>query len=122
MGLCYCPNTLREFRLWLREKYPKISDLNHIWITNYGEWDEVEPRAQFAMLPPYIDFRYFMDDVYLSSCCNGGPKRSGAATPCIAGSWPTWEDLLSAVRRNGAMPNSSTCWVVHVIPLGGNWA
>lgn len=66
MGLCYCPNTLREFRLWLREKYQTIAELNHVWITGYADWDEVEPPRKFAMLPPFIDFRYFMDDVYLS--------------------------------------------------------
>jgi len=67
MGLCYCPNTLREFRAWLRAKYQTLAELNRTWISNYGGWDEVEPPRAFAMLPPQIDFRYFMDDVYLSS-------------------------------------------------------
>ena len=66
MGLCYCPNTQREFRAWLREKYQTLAELNRTWIVNYGDWDEIEPPRMFSMLPPYIDFRYFMDDVYLS--------------------------------------------------------
>jgi hypothetical protein len=67
LGLCYCPNTLREFRLWLREKYHTLPELNRTWLTAYGDWDEIDPPRMFSMLPPYVDFRYFMDDVYLSS-------------------------------------------------------
>ena len=66
MGLCYCVNTLREFRLWLREKYQTIAELNRVWISGYADWDEIEPPRMFSMLPPFIDFRFFMDDVYLS--------------------------------------------------------
>jgi beta-galactosidase GanA len=65
LGLCYCPNTLREFRNWLRQKYKAIQELNRVWMCGYGDWEEIEPPRSFAMVPPFIDFRYFMDDVYL---------------------------------------------------------
>ncbi len=66
LGLCYCPNTLREFRNWLRQKYRTIQELNRVWMCGYTDWDEIEPPRSFPMVPPFIDFRYFMDDVYLS--------------------------------------------------------
>jgi beta-galactosidase len=66
MGLCYCANTLREFRIWLQEKYGTLAALNRVWLSGYADWDEIEPPRMFTMLPPFIDFRYFMDDVYLS--------------------------------------------------------
>ena len=66
LGLCYCPYTLREFRNWLRTKYKSIEDLNAAWRCAYGDWDEVDPPRTNPSLPPTIDWRYFMDDVYLS--------------------------------------------------------
>src|ERR1035438_9902485 len=66
LGLCYCPNTLREFRNWLQTRYKSIEDLNNTWRCAYGEWDEIEPPRFSPKVPITIDFRYFMDDVYLA--------------------------------------------------------
>lgn len=66
LGVCYCANTLREFRAWLRARYKTLRHLNEAWLSGYGDWEEVEPPRSFTMVPPYIDWRYFMDDVYLS--------------------------------------------------------
>ena len=66
LGFCYCPYTLAEFRKWLMEKYGSLEELNRTWRTGYGDWDEVEPPRLFAAVPSYIDWRYFMDVVYLS--------------------------------------------------------
>ncbi|MEM1569923.1 MAG: beta-galactosidase [Candidatus Bathyarchaeia archaeon] len=66
LGFCYCPYTLAEFRKWLMEKYGDLNELNKAWRTGYGEWEEVEPPRIFPAVPSWIDWRYFMDDVYLS--------------------------------------------------------
>ena len=66
LGFCYCPHTLARFREWLREKYGTLEALNAAWRINYGYWDEVEPPRREEPLAPFIDWRYFMDDVYLA--------------------------------------------------------
>ena len=66
LGFCYCPHTLARFRQWLREKHGSLSALNAAWQINYAHWDEVEPPRREEPLAPYIDWRYFMDDVYMA--------------------------------------------------------
>lgn len=66
LGFCYCPNTLTLFRKWLKEKYSNLKKLNSIWRTAYGGWEEIEPPREYPPVPSWIDWRYFMDDVYLA--------------------------------------------------------
>lgn len=66
LGFCYCPHTLARFRAWLREKYGTLAALNATWRINYADWDEVEPPRREEPLAPFIDWRYFMDDVYMA--------------------------------------------------------
>jgi beta-galactosidase len=66
LGLCYCHNTLAAFRVWLRTRYSTLDALNATWRSSYGDWQEVEPPHLSPKVPPAIDWRYFMDDVYLS--------------------------------------------------------
>jgi len=66
LGLCYCPNTLTAFREWLRTRYASLQELNATWRTAYGAWEEIAPPRNSPKVPPTIDWRYFMDDVYLS--------------------------------------------------------
>ena len=62
---CYCPYTLSHFREWLKGRYGSLDALNSAWRTGFGEWEEVEPPRTFMMVPSWIDWRYFMEDVYL---------------------------------------------------------
>ena len=66
LGVCYCHNTLPAFRTWLRVKYSSLEHLNRIWKTSYSNWEDIDPPRFSPHVPPYIDWRYFMDDVYLS--------------------------------------------------------
>jgi len=95
LGFCYCPYTLARFREWLREKYGDLDSLNRAWRTGYGDWREVEPPRIFSSVPSYVDWRYFMDDVYLARALrwkaeafrNNDPKHrpifSHVASPVI---------------------------------------
>ena len=65
LGFCYCPHTLARFREWLKEKYGDLGSLNATWYTAYTDWEAIEPPRRSPFNPPYIDWRYFMDDVYL---------------------------------------------------------
>ncbi|MBV8774255.1 MAG: beta-galactosidase [Deltaproteobacteria bacterium] len=66
IGLCYCPNTLAAFRDWLRSKYQTLDNLNRNWRVRYSDWGQVEPPRRFQKVPSMIDWRYFMEDVYLA--------------------------------------------------------
>ena len=66
LGFCYCPHTLERFREWLREKYGSLDALNRAWQLNFADWDDVEPLRREEPLAPFIDWRYFMDDVYMA--------------------------------------------------------
>ena len=63
--LCYCANSLSAYREWLRTKYKTLTALNSNWRTAFGEWEEVEPPRLFSPVPSMIDWRIFMEDVYL---------------------------------------------------------
>jgi len=66
LGFCYCPHTLGQFREWLRKRYRDLDALNSAWRTGFGDWEEVEPPRTFPMVPSFIDWRNFMDDIYLA--------------------------------------------------------
>jgi beta-galactosidase GanA len=101
LGFCYCPHTLAAFRAWLGERYSTLGALNAAWRTAYGEWDEVQPPRRNAFNPPFVDWRYFMDDVYLARALTfktqalregdplGRPVFSHLASPTI-GSGAEW--------------------------------
>ena len=66
LGLCYCDHTLARFRDWLRERHGDLASLNRAWSTGFGDWDEVQPQRRFSANPPFSDWRWFMDNVYVS--------------------------------------------------------
>jgi beta-galactosidase GanA len=43
--LCYCDESLRRFRLWLKERHGNIETLNQSWGTYYESFDIVTPPA-----------------------------------------------------------------------------
>jgi beta-galactosidase len=101
LGFCYCPHTLAAFRTWLQTVYTDLAALNRAWCSAYGEWDEVQPPRRNAFNPPFIDWRRFMDDVYITNALSfktaalraGDPQQrpvfSHVGTPTI-GSGAEW--------------------------------
>ena len=65
LGFCYCPHTLAAYREWLQARYGTVQKLNQAWKSGYGSFELVTPPRVAKDLPPYLDFRYFMEDVYL---------------------------------------------------------
>jgi len=102
LGFCYCPNSLREFRTWLQDRYGSIEKVNQAWRSGYASFDEVIPPRLTKDLPPYVDFRYFMDDIYLpyvlqwkaSALRSGDPQHRPVfahADGAIVGSGQQWQ-------------------------------
>jgi beta-galactosidase len=52
---CFCPNTQRRFRIWLKDKYKTITALNNAWYRNFEGWEDIEP-PRFGTILSYTDF------------------------------------------------------------------
>lgn len=78
---CYCENCEKAFRVWLKEKYKSIEELNRVWNTafwghTFYDWDEVvlpnmqsehfeENRTMFQGIS--LDYRRFNSDSLLEN-------------------------------------------------------
>lgn len=61
--VCYCPNTLREFRGWLDQRHGGLAGLNDAWQRRYVSWEDVFPGK--APARPYtetMEFLRFLSD------------------------------------------------------------
>ncbi len=72
-ALCYCDESARAFRTWLRGRYDTLDALNEAWGTafwsqRFGSWDDVlPPRATRSAGNPaqLLDFKRFSSDALL---------------------------------------------------------
>ncbi|WMT42228.1 beta-galactosidase [Paenibacillus sp. D2_2] len=80
-GYCYCDNCAKAFRVWLKERYSTIDNLNRAWNTRFWghtfyDWDEVVPpnelseewdgnRTNFQGIS--LDYRRFQSDSLLEA-------------------------------------------------------
>ncbi len=70
---CWCDETARHFRSWLRTKHGTLDALNEAWGTafwsqRYDAWEEIIPprRAQYMRNPAQVlDFKRFTSDALL---------------------------------------------------------
>lgn len=60
--VCYCPNSIQKFRLYLQKKYKTISALNKSWGRNYGSFDDAEAPRTNGTTNDMIDWRLFFLD------------------------------------------------------------
>jgi len=86
---CYCENCARAFRIWLKNRYGSIEELNRRWNANfwghtYYNWEEIEvPSYLTEIMPSWlgkkdmtafqgmaIDYNRFMSDSYLDCFLN----------------------------------------------------
>ncbi len=70
---CWCPESARHFRRWLRDRYETIDGLNEAWGTscwgqNYLDFEQIEPpRTATGPINPaeLVDFERFSSDALL---------------------------------------------------------
>ncbi|MER8154705.1 beta-galactosidase [Streptomyces sp. NPDC094472] len=87
---CWCDETARHFRRWLRARYGGLDALNEAWGTafwsqRYDSWEEIIPprRAQYMINPGQgLDFRRFTSDALLE-CFTAERDALAARTPRI---------------------------------------
>ncbi|WP_395368721.1 beta-galactosidase [Streptomyces tubercidicus] len=66
VGYCYCPYTIQAYRRWLREHYSSLKVLNEAWSTGYSDWEHIDPPRRYRSSPAMLDWRYYMENVYLT--------------------------------------------------------
>jgi beta-galactosidase len=52
---CYCPSSMERFRLWLKNKYGTLDQLNEAWHRTFTDWNQVEP-PRYGTILTYTDF------------------------------------------------------------------
>ena len=59
---CFCSNTVRRYREWLRKKYGSVDTLNAAWYRRFTSWEDVEPSRMSTILSytDYIDWKAFI--------------------------------------------------------------
>lgn len=57
--LCYCNNCDKKFKLWLKDKYKSIENLNISWNRNYKTFDDAELPKTRNTFNDIIDWRMF---------------------------------------------------------------
>lgn len=70
-GTCHCENCQQNFRIWLRNKYENIDNLNKqywstFWSHKYNDWSEIEspaPHGERAIHGLTLDYKRFYSDL-----------------------------------------------------------
>src|SRR4030095_898558 len=62
----WSPQTLADFRVWLKTEYGTLEKLNAEWLTNFKQWDAVVPYTtdearRSRSFAPWADHRTFME-------------------------------------------------------------
>jgi beta-galactosidase len=95
-GECYCGNCEKAFRVWLKQKYKTIKEVNRVWNTSFWghtfyDWDEIvlpnllsehfaDERTMFQGIS--LDYRRFNSDSLLA-CYRAEYEAIKAITPDI---------------------------------------
>lgn len=63
----YSEYSIRYFKDWLKNKYGNLQQLNNAWATNFSDWIDVGPNRQsYLGTKQDIDWKYFMDNIYVT--------------------------------------------------------
>jgi beta-galactosidase len=128
---CFCSNTLRRYRSWLKNKYSTLAALNAAWYRQYSNWDEPELNRMSTILSytDYIDWKAFIVDKLgedlrdrYTAANRGAPDRIATSHTAGVGLFASphwWEGsqmtgqwlarwIITAPRFTRSIPLSST--------------
>jgi beta-galactosidase len=133
---CWCDDSARAFRDWLRRRYGSLDELNRAWTTafwsqRYSDWSEVLPPRRTSArhnLTQLLDFQRFSSDAMLecfelersilSELTPGVPVTTnfmGFFKPVDYWKWAQREDLVS----NDAYPEpDNPAWAMKEAMAG----
>lgn len=86
----FSPQSLAEFREWLKQRYASLGDLNTAWETTYASWDDVVPLTldeakQRDNAAPWCEFRDFMNDTLAGLYSDVSRGLAAVDSECHAG-------------------------------------
>ncbi|QHW34779.1 hypothetical protein GZH47_30935 [Paenibacillus rhizovicinus] len=72
MDLCFCGHCMREMRVWLRQEYANLGQLNDAWGTAFGSWEDIVPYTReearkTRRFAPWTDHRRFMEHTFVDA-------------------------------------------------------
>ena len=59
---CYCEGSRAEFRVWLKEKYKDIENLNNTWARAYTDFSQIAPPNRHGNYADWMDWMRFWFD------------------------------------------------------------
>lgn len=69
---CYCKHSIEKFRVWLKQKYGTLENVNIAWSRCYSSWSQVEPPRNFGAYTDWLDWRTFSVDMVANECMEAG--------------------------------------------------
>ncbi len=98
---CFCPESARDFRRWLKERHRSLDGLNAAWGTScwgqhYTDWTQIEPprKAPGPVNPAQLlDWRRFSSDALLA-CFEAERAVLKEVTPDV----PVTTNFMSVLR------------------------
>jgi beta-galactosidase len=74
---CYCPQCAAAFRVWLKERYGSLDEVNRRWCTRfwghtYTDWSQIDTPShdgERSMQALLIDYDRFQSQSILDCCC-----------------------------------------------------
>ncbi len=60
--LCYCSHSREQFRLWLKNKYHTLYEVNCVWFRTYTAWEQIDPPPRIGTWTDMMDWRLFWLD------------------------------------------------------------
>jgi len=66
VDFCWGPDTLANFRTWLKGQYPSLDQLNRVWGASFADWSSVIPSTteearKSGRYAPWADHRTYME-------------------------------------------------------------
>jgi beta-galactosidase len=60
---CYCPDSIAEFRKWLRKKYGTVDAVAKAWRRySFASWEDIQPSRTGGPYPDWLDWIEFRED------------------------------------------------------------
>ena len=123
---CYCNESRKKFRQWLKNKYGSIENVNSTWARFYGEWDDINPPNRHGTYADWLDWiRFWFDSLRehmvwrYQTIKKADPERfvmshSGAVPPFIP--------RPNAFINNWSLASPVDKWGTSFAPKFHNWS
>ena len=73
-GLCECPSCVKGFRVWMKNRYGTLDEVNRawnhaFWSSRFSDWEEIDFPIQKGREPWMTEYVRFQSDNFLAFAC-----------------------------------------------------